>query len=107
MTSVAVSTSRLGWGTSRVAAPVVAVLFRSSSWIDVIVSTGVHSRTVGRSARRTCRARSTQWTNSRQSILALIGSTLGYAGVILGVFVAVKQHGRYHFASVCVHFQSL
>ena len=35
--ALVVSTGRRGWGTSRMAAPVVAVLFRSSSWVDVTV----------------------------------------------------------------------
>ena len=98
---ISVSTGFRGWRTARLSAPVAAVLFRSSSWTDIRVRalrlmlcvfwaclTGFFPQCI------------TQWSNSKQSILALVGSSLGYAGVLFTAFRIVKQYFHHHAAKV-------
>lgn len=41
-----------------------------------------------------------QWSSSKQSVLALIGATLGFTGTIFTIFVTIKQRSTYHLGSV-------
>jgi len=56
------------WQVQRLAAPMAVVLFRTASWTEVHIS------------------------STRQSVLTLIGSTLGISGTIIAALLAVKRY---------------